>query len=274
MAKKKSDWQNRIVGHDTKPASWFLANEANWRIHPKNQQDSLGGVLDEVGWVQDVIVNKRTSEEWGADQNIETLVDGHLRITLALRNGDETPVPVKYVDLSPDEERLVLLTLDPLGAMAASDKAKLDELMRAVQSDDDRVQAMIAEIAEREGILQNGQDEKYSANIQAPIYEPKGEKPAIKDLYDETRTKELLAEIEASDLPEEEKEFLRVAARRHTVLNYKRIAEYYAHSDEKTQALMENSALVIIDFKRAIELGYIQMSIDISNQFKQDFDDK
>jgi len=129
MAKKKSDWQNRIVGHDTKPASWFLANEANWRIHPKNQQDSLGGVLDEVGWVQDVIVNKRTSEEWGADQNIETLVDGHLRITLALRNGDETPVPVKYVDLSPDEESLVLLTLDPLGAMAASDKAKLDELM-------------------------------------------------------------------------------------------------------------------------------------------------
>ena len=153
MAKKKSDWQNRIVGHDTKPASWFLANEANWRIHPKNQQDSLGGVLDEVGWVQDVIVNKRTSEEWGADQNIETLVDGHLRITLALRNGDETPVPVKYVDLSPDEERLVLLTLDPLGAMAASDKAKLDELMRAVQSDDDRVQAMIAEIAEKQGII-------------------------------------------------------------------------------------------------------------------------
>lgn len=153
MSKKKSDWQNRIVGHDMKPASWFLANEANWRIHPKNQQEGLGGVLDEVGWVQDVIVNKRTGEEWGADQNVETLVDGHLRITLALRNGDDTPVPVKFVDLSPDEEALILLTLDPLGAMAATDKAKLDELMQAVQSDDERVQAMISEIAEHEGMF-------------------------------------------------------------------------------------------------------------------------
>lgn len=149
MSKNKADWNNRIVGYDNKPASWFLANEANWRIHPKNQQESLGGVLDEVGWVQDVIVNKRTGEEWGADQNVETLVDGHLRISLALRKGDETPVPVKYVDLSPDEESLVLLTLDPLGAMAASDKAKLEELMASVQSDDERVQAMMAEMGEK-----------------------------------------------------------------------------------------------------------------------------
>lgn len=152
MSKKKSDWQNRIVGHDTKPASWFLANEANWRIHPKNQQESLGGVLDEVGWVQDVIVNKRTGEEWGADQNVETLVDGHLRITLALRNGDDTPVPVKFVDLSPDEEALILLSLDPIGAMAASDKVKLDELMQTVQSEDERVQTLMAELADKEGI--------------------------------------------------------------------------------------------------------------------------
>ena len=46
MSKNKADWNNRIVGYDNKPASWFLANEANWRIHPKNQQESLGGILD------------------------------------------------------------------------------------------------------------------------------------------------------------------------------------------------------------------------------------
>jgi len=36
--------------------------------------------------------------------------------------------------------------------MAASDREKLDELMRTVQSDDERVQAMLSEMAEREGL--------------------------------------------------------------------------------------------------------------------------
>lgn len=204
------------------------------------------------------------------NQRTGRVVDGHLRVTLAARSGVES-LPVEYVDLSEAEEAQALLSLDPIAAMAASDKAKLDELMRAVQSDDERVQAMISEIAEREGILQNGQDEKYTRNIQAPIYTPKGEKPAINDLYDETRTNELLSEIETSDLPDAEKEFLRVAARRHTVLNYKLIAEYYAHSDKNVQALMENSALVIIDFNRAIELGYIKLSQEIASQYAEEY---
>lgn len=154
MSKRKiaANWKNRIVGYGVVPASSFLANEGNWRIHPRNQQEGMKGALDTVGWVQDVIVNKRTSEEWGADRGVETLVDGHLRVTLALREGDDTPVPVKYVDLTPAEEAQVLASLDPLAAMAATDKAKLDELMRQVQSDDERVQAMMAEIAEKEGL--------------------------------------------------------------------------------------------------------------------------
>lgn len=152
MTDKKVQWRNRITGSGELPTSSFLANEGNWRIHPKNQQDGLGGVLGSIGWVQDVIVNRRTSEEWGADRGVETLVDGHLRVTLALRQGDDTPVPVKYVDLTPAEEATVLATLDPIAAMAASDRDKLDSLMRQVQSDDERVQALMADIAKREGL--------------------------------------------------------------------------------------------------------------------------
>lgn len=114
-------------------------------------------------------------------------------------------------------------------------------------------------------------DNNYSRKIEAPIYTPKGDKPALPDLYDETRTKELYAEIDASELPEDEKQFLRIAANRHTVLNFKRIAEYYAHSDAPTQRLMENSALVIIDFKRAIELGYVKLSEEIAAQYLKDY---
>jgi len=54
--------------------------------------------------------------------------------------------------------------------------------------------------------------------------------------------------------------FLIVAARRHTVLHYNKIADFYAHADAKLQALIEDSALVIIDFNKAIELGYVKLA--------------
>lgn len=144
-----ADWKNRIVGYDVKPASWFLANPNNWRLHPKNQQAALKGGLDEIGWIDDVIVNINTNN----------VIDGHLRVTLALREGDETPIPVKYVDLDENEERFALLTLDPIAAMAASDKEKLDELLRGVQTGEAALQEMLSELAEREG-LDYGQQER------------------------------------------------------------------------------------------------------------------
>lgn len=113
----------------------------------------------------------------------------------------------------------------------------------------------------------------YSRKIEAPIYRPTGKKPLIKELYDDTRTRELIAEINSLDIPENEKEFLRIAANRHTIFNYKKIAEYYAHSDEKVQKLMENSALVIIDFHRAIELGFVKLSSDIDEVYNEDYDE-
>ena len=37
------------------------------------------------------------------------------------------------------------------------------------------------------------------------------------------------------------------------------------------QELMENSALVIIDFDKAIELGYVKLSKEISEQYIEDY---
>jgi ParB-like chromosome segregation protein Spo0J len=99
-------------------------------------------VLEEVGWVQQVIVNQRTGN----------LVDGHLRCQLAAREGNKT-IPVLYVDIDEAGEELVLATLDPIAAMAATDKAKLDELFQDINSDNENVQKMISEIAEKEGLL-------------------------------------------------------------------------------------------------------------------------
>ena len=144
-------WQNRITGYGVEDADQLLANPSNWRIHPKFQQDSLSGVLDTVGWVQNVIVNQRTSPIWGKDRNVETVVDGHLRIALAISRNEQ--VPVTYVDLDPSEEALILASIDPIAALAATDKDQLDALLRQLNTDDIAVQQLISSIAEHEGII-------------------------------------------------------------------------------------------------------------------------
>lgn len=132
-----ANFKNRIIGYGEEPIDQILFNPANWRIHPKSQQDALTGVLEEVGWVQNVIVNKRTGH----------LVDGHLRVQLADRAGEKT-IPVTYVDLSESEEMTVLATIDPIAALAATDKEKLDEVLRGVHADDARIQELIASVYE------------------------------------------------------------------------------------------------------------------------------
>lgn len=117
------------------------------------------------------------------------------------------------------------------------------------------------------------QEQKYSNKIEAPIYEPSHVKPHILALCDPTKTKTLIREINDSILPEEEKEFLRRAAWRHTVFNYERIADYYAQASPEMQRLMERSALVIIDFDKAIEQGFVKLCDDIREQYMQEYID-
>ena len=134
---KREPWRNRIVGHGEQAASQFMANPLNWRIHPKAQREALTGILGDVGWVQSVIVNRTTGN----------VVDGHARIEEALKMGDETPVPFVEVELSEEEEQKILITLDPVAAMAAADKANLDALMHSVSTDSEGLQKMLSDLA-------------------------------------------------------------------------------------------------------------------------------
>ena len=114
----------------------------------------------------------------------------------------------------------------------------------------------------------NDSDSSYSDKIKAPIYTPKGPKPIISELYDNSKTQMLISEIENSDLIQDEKKFLILAAQRHIIFNYQNIAEYYAHSEKSTQDLMEKSALVIIDFEKAIENGFIELTDKLNNIYE------
>ena len=117
-------------------------------------------------------------------------------------------------------------------------------------------------------------EKKYSNKIEAPVYEPKNKKPHILELCNKEKTHRLLRKIDSSNLPVEEKTFLIDAARRHNAFNYEKIADYYAHSSREMQGLMEDSALVIIDFEKAIQLGYVKLCEEIKTQYLQEYDDE
>src|SRR5664280_3531897 len=122
---RAAGWRNRIVGSGSEAPECLAANPANWRVHPRNQRDALAGSLDTVGWVAQVLVNRQTGY----------VIDGHARVALALAR-KEASVPVLYVDLAPDEERLVLATFDPIGALAGTDGERLTALLAEVAVDD------------------------------------------------------------------------------------------------------------------------------------------
>lgn len=117
----RAPWQTKITGYGVVAVDQVLANERNYRIHTRAQQEALAAVLGEVGIIQNVIINQRTSADWPAeDRHVATLIDGACRVMLALRAGQPT-LPCTYVDLTPQEEYTALATLDPIGAMAGMD---------------------------------------------------------------------------------------------------------------------------------------------------------
>lgn len=134
-------WRSRIVGTGEEAPDQLLANPRNWRIHPKAQQDALAGVLSEVGWVQNVIVNQRTGH----------VVDGHARVEIAISRGEAT-VPVVYVDLDENEEGIVLAALDPLAGMAVQDSEKWNALLAEISVTDADLRALLVPTEPKAGL--------------------------------------------------------------------------------------------------------------------------
>jgi len=121
------------------------------------------------------------------------------------------------------------------------------------------------------GGAEDDAEQKYSTKIEAPVYQPNHAKPHLLELCDPHKAQALTREIDGSGLPEEEKGFLRLAAQRHTVFHYERIADYYAHATPEMQRLMEHSALVIIDFDSAIERGFVKLCSDIRGRYLEEY---
>jgi len=122
--------------------------------------------------------------------------------------------------------------------------------------------------------IKTKKEQEYTKKISAPIYTPKNNKPHLSELLDVSKYKKMVKKINASKLPDNEKKFLKWSAGRLVVFNYDIIADYYSHSDKEMQELMEDLALVIIDFKKAIQLGYVKINEELAKEYLKDFPDE
>jgi len=271
MAKKKTDaqaspkneptqWRSKIVGHGKVAASQLLANPFNHRRHPQKQRDVVSASIQELGFIKSVIVNQLTGH----------IVDGHERVMQALGVGDDTLVDVEYVELSPEDEKKALLVLDVSSELAEIDASALDQLVAECSFGEGVLSDLSKQMLADCGKWQED-DEQYTPKIVPPTYSVTGQKPSVTELQSLDKYNELVSRIEASKgLSEELKQFLIMAATRHVVFDYEKIAEFYAHSSEEEQALIEDSALVLIDMDNAIAKGYCQLSMDLSVQYSSE----
>lgn len=142
---KPIPWANRVTGNGTLPANQYLAHDLNARRHPGPQRDALRGSLDAVGWVAPVIVSVRSGK----------LLDGHARIEEALSKDEAQEIPYVEVDVSEEEERLILATYDPIGALATYDREALDNLLSELTAGPG-LEALLADLAVNAPIEPNG----------------------------------------------------------------------------------------------------------------------
>ena len=264
----------------------------NNKYHSDEQILRLAAAIQEFGFDQPIVVDKSN-----------VIIKGHARREAALKlklkkvpviiNDKLDEYQVKAARIADNKTSSNEYNLDAIKfdigtlnlkefnlALTGLQPFEIDSMLADISNDPVFEKSIIGEFQNNEEKKANEiipppteSESTYTDKIKTPIYEPKGEKPNISELIDLSKYNSLRNEIELSSLSKEEKEFLMLAANRHIVFNYEKIANYYAHSEKKSQELFENSALVIIDYEKAIENGFVRLSQEINDSFLSNAED-
>ena len=184
------------------------------------------------------------------------IVAGHTRLKAAKKLGmKEVPTIVAH-DLDENQIRAFRLADNKTAELAGWDWSALEEELAKVR--DIKVEDFGFDV--REVFGDEVYEELYTQKVETPVYNPTGEQTSINEMINTTKRDRLVREIELADIPTDISEFLKEAANRHVIFNYRKIAEYYAQADKSVQDLFEQSALVIIDYERAIELEFVKIT--------------
>ncbi|CAB4168878.1 ParB/Sulfiredoxin [uncultured Caudovirales phage] len=229
----------------------------NSRTHSDEQVAQIAASIKEFGFNNPVLIDESGS-----------IIAGHGRILAARKLGLNEAPCIRLSHLSETQRRAYVIADNKLALNAGWDidmlKIELSEL------DLDGFDLTLTgfgedELLDFEESEQNSQldDEKYTIKTDVFTYEPSEEKPDINDIFSTEKTLKLIDAINKSNAPESIKSFLTIAAYRHTVFDFQKIADFYAHQTQEIQNLMEQSALIIIDYEDAISGGFVMLTKEL-----------
>lgn len=240
------------------PLDILAGFQGNLKKLTTKNRDRLAKSILNLGFIAPIFIWK--------DRKEYKILDGHQRVAtlnyLQDKGWDIPDIPVAYIEADTEEDarrKLLHITSqygdflkDELKEWVAEFEADLASTMRFADGELNLLKDMM------DGTGLDG--EGYSKRIESPIYEVKGKRPKLTELVDTTKTDALIKQIKDAGLTDKKLErFLIRASYRHLDFSYESIAEYYAHADPVTQGLMEKSALIIIDFDKAVENGFVDM---------------
>lgn len=222
-----------------RPVKELIPYKGNAKKHDNKQIKNVAESIRQYGFVQPVVVDKDG-----------VIVIGHCRALAAKKLGMKM-VPCVCVDDLTAEQVDALRLVDNKSNESPWDNDLLREELPGLD---------LSAFDFDWGLKEDEEDNPYTTAVNIPQYNIQGDVPSFGEMYDNQKEMDLISEIESSGVTEDEKAFLISAAHRHCRYNFTAIAEYYAHATPEMQALMEKSALVIIDLENAIANGYVKLS--------------
>lgn len=232
----------------------------NPRVHPESALKKLERSIREFGWTNPILVSEDGY-----------ILAGHARLKAAKQAGIEE-VPVIYLPLKGAKAEAYLIADNRLQEETDWDEDVLSGLLRELNGQYDLTLTGFTDRQLQKLLDEAGQESAYTTKAQTPLYEITGELPDVSELVDSRKVDYLVELIREEDISEIDKDFLIKAAQRFLVFDYGKIAEYYAHADPALQRLMEKLALVIIDFDRAIEEGFVELSRTVEEIMGRDYE--
>ena len=253
MSKKNYKIESREV-------SKLIPYVNNSRIHGNHQVKQIAASITEFGFTSPLLID-----------SLNNVIAGHGRLLACELLGIKEVPCVLVAGLTEAQKKALVIADNKIAENSDWDLDKLNielETLKELDFDfsdlgfDFDVEGLDSDVE-----ITEYEANPYSMDIEAPTYEPKNEKPNVNELIDYNKTSQLVNDIKNSTLSKEEKKFLLLSAERHTVFNFSKIADYYSHSGKDMQDLMERSALVIIDYNKAIENGFVQINKQVSEQY-------
>lgn len=263
MAKEKQPKDPATQGKEIKTAADLIQDENNYRKHSETNKARIKKSIDEAGLGRSVVID--ADGVLVAGNGVQQVIDKDTPVRVVETDGTELVV-VKRTDLHTGDPRRKTLAL---ADNATADDVEWDyEAIAYDWTEDEAVEWGVEWLADEEE-SEEKIDTNYSRKIEIPTYEPVEGVVELSELTDKTKYEQLCSEIDASELDSDIADFLKMAATRHIVFDYARIGDYYANASPDVQDLMERSALVIIDFNKAIENGFVKMSEELRKEYTE-----